>query len=571
MLNTLLSSIFFPLLITANVDTSFPIQPYEIVIDEIMADPSPSVGLPEYEWIELRNVSTHEINLNGFKIAKPTGKSGPLSEYILEPDSSVLICSSGSVAALNNFASVKSVTSFPSLSNTGDLIYLLSPLGKTIHAVEYSDNWYQNELKKQGGWSLEMIDLNTPCLGSENWTASISTIGGSPGKINSVDALNPDEILPKLVRAFAIDSLHIQLKFNEPLDSNIASNPLHYSISDGIGRAVFATPIPPLLSQIDIALPIPLSKNKIYELKAEGIKDCIGNEIGMSNMVRIGLTEQADSFDVVVNEILFNPKSDGVDYVELYNRSNRIINLKNLFIANLNALNEMDNISSITTENILFFPKDYMLLTTNAAVVKRGYLTKNPEGIIQVDALPSFNDDEGNVLILNEQGKILDQLKYKEDWHFKLIENTEGISLERINYNQKTQDENNWHSASASVGYGTPGYKNSQNISGGSLNQEISIHPEMISPNNDGKDDIASINYSFSEPGNVASIIIFDASGRKIKTLQRSVICGIIGSFMWDGLDDQNKKIPSGMYVVYVEVFNLKGVVRKFKKVVVVV
>jgi hypothetical protein len=211
-----------------------------------------------------------------------------------------------------------------------------------------------------------------------------------------------------------------------------------------------------------------------------------------------------------------------------------------------------------------------MLLTTNAAVVKRGYLTKNPEGIIQVDALPSFNDDEGNVLVLNGQGKILDQLKYNDDWHFKLIENTEGISLERINYNQKTQDENNWHSASASVGYGTPGYKNSQSLTGESLNQEISIHPEMISPNNDGKDDIASINYSFSEPGNVASIIIFDASGRKIKTLQRSVICGTSGSFMWDGLNDQNKKIPTGMYVVYVELFNLKGRVRKFKKVVVV-
>jgi hypothetical protein len=407
-------------------------------------------------------------------------------------------------------------------------------------------------------------------LGSENWTASTSPIGGSPGKINSVDALNPDEILPNLLRAFAIDSTHVRLKFSEPLDSNIASNPLHYSISDGIGRAIFANPIPPLFNQIDIIIPTPISKNKVYELKAEGIKDCIANEIGMSNVVKIGLHEQADSFDVVVNEILFNPKSDGVDYVELYNRSNKIINLKKLFMANLNALNEIDNISQITSEDILFFPKDYYLLTENSSVVKRGYFTKNPEGIMQVNALPSFNDDEGNVLILNEQGKILDHLKYNDDWHFKLIENTEGISLERINYNLKTQDENNWHSASASVGYGTPGYKNSQSITEENLHQDISIHPEIISPNNDGIDDVAAIQYAFTESGNVASIIIFDASGRTIKTLQRSVICGISGSFMWNGLDDQNKKIPSGMYVVYVEVFNLKGVVRKFKKVLVV-
>jgi len=557
-------------MIISNVDTALPIQPYDVIIDEIMADPSPSVGLPEYEWIELRNVSNHDVNLMGFRIAKASGKSGPIPLYILQPDSSILICSSGSLATLSNIATTKSITSFPSLSNTGDLIYLLSPEGKTIHAVEYSDSWYQNELKKQGGWSLEMIDLNTPCLGSENWTASTSPIGGSPGKINSVDALNPDEILPKLLRAFAIDSTHVCLKFNEPLDSITASNPLQYSISDGIGRAINATPIPPLFNQINLTLPNPILKNKIYVIKAEGIKDCVGNEIGMSNSVRIGLTEQADSFDVVVNEVLFNPKSDGVDYVELYNRSNKIINLKNMFIANLNALNEIDNICQITTEDILFFPKDYFVFTENGAVIKRGYLTKNPEGIFQLIALPSFNDDEGNVLVLNEQGKILDHLKYNDDWHFKLIENTEGISLERINYNQKTQDENNWHSASASVGYGTPGYKNSQSITEENLHQEISIQPEMISPNNDGIDDVAAIQYAFSEPGNVASIIIFDASGRKIKTLLRSVICGTSGSFMWDGLDDQNKKNPSGMYVVYVEVFNLKGVVRKFKKVVVV-
>ena len=436
--------------------------------------------------------------------------------------------------------------------------------------MEYSDNWYQNELKKQGGWSLEMIDLNTPCLGSENWTASTSSIGASPGKINSEDALNPDEILPKLLRAFAIDSLHIRLKFNEPLDSVIASNPLQYSISDGIGRAINATPIPPLFNQINLTLPNPILKNKIYVIKAEGIKDCVGNEIGMNNSIRVGITEQTDSFDVVVNEVLFNPKSDGVDYVEIYNRSNKIINLKNLFISNLNAFNEIDNISQITTEDILFFPKDYFVITENGAAIKRGYLTTNPEGILQVNTLPTFNDDEGNVILLNEQGEKLDHLKYDENWHFKLIENREGISLERIDYNQKTQEENNWHSASSSAGYGTPGYKNSQNISDEYLNQEVKILPEVITPNNDGKDDIASIQYLFSEPGNVATIIIFDAAGRKVKTLQRSVICGVKGSFNWNGLDDQNKKIPAGIYVVYFEIFNLKGVVRKFKKVVVV-
>ena len=46
---------------------------YDIVIDEIMADPSPQVGLPSNEWIELNNTTTFPINLQGWKISDATG------------------------------------------------------------------------------------------------------------------------------------------------------------------------------------------------------------------------------------------------------------------------------------------------------------------------------------------------------------------------------------------------------------------------------------------------------------------------------------------------------------------
>ncbi len=63
---------------------------------------------------------------------------------------------------------------------------------------------------------------------------------------------------------------------------------------------------------------------------------------------------------------------------------------------------------------------------------------------------------------LNAQGNIIDELVYNEKWHFKLIDNDEGVALERIDYNAPTQQQDNWHSAASSVGYGTPTYKNSQ-------------------------------------------------------------------------------------------------------------
>ena len=78
-------------------------------------------------------------------------------------------------------------------------ISLISSTGKTIHAVEYSSAWYQNEIKKDGGWTLEMIDTKNPCSGISNWKASVNTNGGTPGKKNSVDAVNNDETAPKLL------------------------------------------------------------------------------------------------------------------------------------------------------------------------------------------------------------------------------------------------------------------------------------------------------------------------------------------------------------------------------------
>ena len=69
--------------------------------------------------------------------------------------------------------------------------------------------------------------------------------------------------------------------------------------------------------------------------------------------------------------------------------------------------------------------------------------------------MPSFSDDIGDVIILNSQGAIIDEVKYSDKWHFPLISNTEGVSLERINYDAPSVKDN-FHSAATSAGYGTP-------------------------------------------------------------------------------------------------------------------
>ena len=543
------------------------IQSFDIIIDELMADPTPTVGLPAVEWIEIKNISQHPIDVLGCRIAKTNALSGPLSSYVLQPDSFLLICSSGSLAVMSLIGPAKSVTNFPSLANEQDLIVLISPEGSTIHAVGYSDDWYQNELKKQGGWSLEMMDINNPCTGSENWSASCHPNGGTPGSINSIDAMNIDEVSPKLLRAVATDSLHIDLYFNEPLDSLEASNVNHFVIDNNIGVPLRSTPISPMFQKIALQLPVPLLRNTIYQVLTNGITDCVANEIGVFNHAKLALHETTDSFDVVINEILFNPKPDGADYIELYNRSHKPINLKQLYLANLNSMYEIDNITALSSNDVVVFPGDYVVLTSSVAATKRSYLCKYPENILYVDNLPSFNDDDGTAILINAAGNIIDRVSYNADWHFSLIENAEGIALERLHPNGNSQDKHNWHSAAYTAGYGTPGYVNSQRSSDAN-DGEVSVSPKLVTPNNDGIDDFATIQYQFSNPGNVASIVIFDANGRKIKQLQQTVLCGNSGAFNWDGLDDNNKKPPPGIYIIFTETVNVKGQHHRYKNVV---
>jgi hypothetical protein len=58
-----------------------------------------------------------------------------------------------------------------------------------IHSLHLCDSWYQNPVKKEGGWTLEMIDTKNPCNGFSNWRASAIQKAGSPGKKNTVNAI----------------------------------------------------------------------------------------------------------------------------------------------------------------------------------------------------------------------------------------------------------------------------------------------------------------------------------------------------------------------------------------------
>jgi hypothetical protein len=538
----------------------------DILFHEIMADPEPSVGLPNLEWVELINASPFPINLSGWRIGKTNSRSGPLPQFILMPDSLLLVCSSGSVAQLSNYGNSRSVTYFPALSNSGDQLILADEKDKIIHTVTYMDQWHENQVKKAGGWTLEMRDIKNPCTGSENWSSAITPIGGTPGKHNSIKGENPDYESPILIRSYVSDPQTVCLVFNETLDSTTAVDNLKYRFED---LNLYITDVTfPNANHEALCLSVnqSLDSGKIFTIQYDDLKDCAGNGTGTSDPVRFGVKKLPDSLDVIVNEVLFNPKSGGSDMVELYNRSKFVIDLEDCYLAHLNELGAVDDITRIAETSFPLLPQEYIALTTDKTVLIRHYPSCNPNRVQEIAQMPSYGDDEGNVILLNRQGKELDRLNYVDDWHFPLLDEVEGISLERIDVDGQTQNAKNWHSASGNSGFATPGQKNSQSVPYEVGQQSLSLRPKWISPNNDGVDDLLILEYNFDVPGNVLQAFVYDARGVMVKRWLRSELCGRRGMFYWDGILDAGKRVGYGAYVLYVEYFNGNGEVRKLKQ-----
>lgn len=534
---------------------------YQVVISEIMADPSPTVGLPNNEWVELKNTGTTAVNLAGWRIGDVAGISGPMPNFTLAPNAYVVVCTGSAVTALSAFGPVIPVTSFPSLGNDSDEIFLLSASGINMHAVSYKDSWYNNELKKEGGWTLEMIDPLQPCAGKENWTASTDNRGGTPGTVNSVNGVLTNIVLLTATHTYST-SQTITVMFNQPVDSTIAANPANYSLPGY--TIILATPVPPLFNRVQLSLNTPLAEETVYTLLVQPLAGCNGTLMA-AQQLPVGLSSAPAIKDLVINEILFRPRSGGYDYVELLNTSRKIVDLSGLSLSNRNTAGNIANIRSLHPTPVYIYPGAYVVITENAASLGLQYLVKHPEKVYEIPALPSYPNVSGHVVLLNSQGLIIDEVGYSSKWHFPLIDNDEGIALERIDPAGASQDAANWHSAASTAGFGTPTYQNSQYKIPGESKGSITIVPSVFSPDGDGFNDIASIHYQLPENGFVANITIFDAAGRPVKKLVSNETTTTAGYWNWNGLDDKNSALPIGTYVVLSEFFNLQGKKYRYK------
>ncbi|HEY8387199.1 MAG TPA: lamin tail domain-containing protein, partial [Parasegetibacter sp.] len=545
------------------------VSSFPLIITEIFADPSPVVGLPEYEFVEIYNRSNQPVNLKGWSLSDATSTGLINTDRILEPYEYIILCNQSAASALSAISPVIALSRWPSLDNAGDLLVLADPYGSTVHAVQYNTSWYNNSLKANGGWTLELTDPNNPCGGSNNWSASIDPSGGTPGRKNSIYAENPDDAPAELLRSFVSGDDKFVLVFNESLDSMHATSHSHFFIHQHTAAIKRIAAIPPLFSQVEIQLNDNVPNDTVLLIEVNNIKDCAGNEWLQPVKVRVGMPSSPLPGELVINEILFDPFPLGEDFIELYNNSKKIIDLSRLSIANVNSSGDLANITKISSSPYYLFPGEYLALTPDSTALQKQYLVKFPSALLELN-LPSFPNSSGSVILLNEQGEVLDRLDYHESWHAPLISNKEGISLERINPDLPTQNPQNWHSAAASAGYATPGYENSQYATSFENGNVFSVASGSFSPNGDGQNDLALIHYEFNQPGYITQIVAYNVNGHPVKTISSGSLAGLKGHFKWDGTDDKLRKLPNGIYILVCAAFHPEGKTIKQKLTVVI-
>jgi len=540
---------------------------YQIVFNEILADPEPVVGLPNAEFIEITNITDNDISLNSWSLTVGnTTVTIPLCQ--IEANNYLVFTSDKAAFGKTKNTNIIEIKDMPSLPNNGEDLVLKNDSMKIISAIHYTKDWYGNASKANGGFSLELLDPLNPTGSNGNWRESDNINGGTPGFQNADYTSNPDEVSPELNKIILLSDSTLQLFFSEPLDSSTLIDKSIFYVDNGIEEPSIINPTEPFYSDIILGFSNHFVRETVYELTITGgISDISGNFISNHSSGKFGIPESVKTDDIIINEILFNPAGSGVDYVELYNNTEQTFNLGKLILASRDDEWKIISENQIDKTGYLFFSNEFIVLTTNPDIVKKQYYTTNPEAFIQMTTMPTFANDKGIVVLMNEDSLIIDEFHYSEDMQFQLLSTFDGVALERMAYNKPTNDEANWHSASKNSGYGTPGYENSQHREFEESKEIITIDPEVFSPDEDGYNDVLQIQYHLSEPDYVANIVIYDSNGRLVKKIAQNELLSIEGIFTWDGTNDFGNKASIGIYIIYFEIFDLNGNVKKYKKV----
>ena len=508
----------------------------EVVINEIMADPSPSNGLPDIEYVELYNNAPFPISLQDWQwVNSSTIK--PITNGSIDSNGYAILCD---LSAVFNFTgNVIGIESFGLLTNGGDSLSLLSPAGELVDFVVYNLNDYENDEGKEGGWSLEQIRPHLACSDHFNWKQSCHVVGGTPG-IQNCQYGNGDPEEDFALVDFGIDTLgRVFLWTNRPI--------LQDSIAIQYNQSEYHLPLHHLSDSAWFTAGEWMDSS-MQNIKIHHLNSCLSDTLSHIQFA-IGKPQNIQPKEIFISEVLSHPYENGSSFVELFNSSPRIVTLDELHIENANG----DN-NCIAYHHHFIAPKTAICVSEKSDVVREQY--PPPPAFVACyhsASLPYFTQSAGQVTLKNRWDKVMETMEYNEEIHHPIIYDPQGVSFERIKI-PCPQNDGCWTSGAEHYGFATPGYFiQDKNWPDQELNGDWSLSSEWFSPNNDMKNDQLFIRRKGSEENHLITIQIHAIDGWVVRHLTTYELNLQAAEWMWDGMDDNGVLCPAGIYFLHIE------------------
>ena len=259
-----------------------------------------------------------------------------------------------------------------------------------------------------------------------------------------VEAIVPDIEPPSITALSVINQNELQIQFSEAIDTISATNMNNYSVNNGIGNPSSISLI--TNNQVSLLFNISFIDLLPNNLNVAGVEDLSGNAISDTTVIFTFLAPFQPNFrDIVINEIQANPNGvvglPEVEYLELFNRSNRGIGLEGWRVEGVTPANQ-------SLESFILQPQSLLVLVDDNDVD----LFADSVDVIAWGTSGSLTNAGETLVLFDNSGIVIDSITFNNV--------QAGVSLEQINPFTDCNDLNNFASSIDLLG-GTPGFQNS--------------------------------------------------------------------------------------------------------------
>jgi hypothetical protein len=400
-------------------------DPFDVVFSEVFFQFADPQGLPKAEYIELYNRSPKAFDLAGWTIEDATGTPAALPSAVLSPGGYLILCHANNVSLLAPYGAVAGVASFPGLNDDGDDLVLRDNTAAAIESLSYDASHYNDPLRDGGGFSIERIDAQFACPNRLNWKASQSALGGTPGQPNTVSGVFSDNEPPRLARAFLSGADRLTAVFSETMSASLSAAP-NYSVSGGFGTPASVTVLS--ASKVELQFGMPFDSATVYTLTAgPSLTDCPGLALS-KNTASFRVPEAAAVSDVLFNEVLYDPYDGGSEFIEIYNRSQKVIDLGALRLYEVDLVDQTLEVPLvISAEPWLLFPGAFAVLSKDAGGIEPFYTIEAPDAFVDMAGFPGLGNDAGHVALTDLNTVLIDQFYYNIDNQIHLLNEDKGV------------------------------------------------------------------------------------------------------------------------------------------------